>query len=157
MVAIMDILSNQTIDVLAKSLDGYAMRHKAIASNIANVETPGFKRMDVDFEGALKQAIDEGNRQKWANDHNQSSFLPPGSLKTTHEGHFNPKPVPNSVGDVRSDVNRAEFFFRQDGNAVDIDTEMAQLAKNSGKYNAIARMESQQFRSMRDIIKGGGL
>lgn len=153
----MDILSNQTMDVLAKALDGHAMRHKAIASNIANAETPGFKRMDVAFEDALKQVIDQKNRQQWAGDNSPPEFLPPGSLKTTHPGHYNPKPFPSSINDVRSDVNRAEFFFRQDGNGVDIDTEMAQLAKNSGKYNAIARMESQQFRSMRDVIKGGGM
>ena len=153
----MDILSDQTIDVLAKALDGHAMRHKAIASNIANAETPGFKRMDVDFEGALQQAIDRSDRQKWAGNSPQAAFLPAGSLKTTHEGHYNPKPIPNSVSDVRADVNRAEFFFRQDNNGVDIDMEMAQLAKNSGKYNALARMESQQFRAMRDVIKGGGM
>lgn len=153
----MDILSNQTIDVLAKALDGHAMRHKAIASNIANAETPGFKRVDVGFEDTLKQVINEQNRQRWSGNSVQPDFLPPGSLKTTHAGHYNPKPVPTSVSDLRADVNRAEFFFRQDGNGVDIDTEMAQLAKNSGKYNALARMESQQFRSMRDVIKGGGM
>ena len=49
---------NNTINVLNKVLDGAALRHQALAANIANVNTPGYRRKDVPFMNELKSAIE---------------------------------------------------------------------------------------------------
>jgi flagellar basal-body rod protein FlgB len=51
----------ETINVLKQLLDGSAMRHQALANNIANAETPGYCRRDVSFISELKSAIQSGN------------------------------------------------------------------------------------------------
>ena len=53
----MNLFSGVVPVVLKKSLNGTLLRHKAIAHNIANVNTPKFKRIDVEFKSQLKAAI----------------------------------------------------------------------------------------------------
>jgi flagellar basal-body rod protein FlgB len=50
-------LFDTTQVALERAMAGAAMRHTAIASNLANVNTPGYRRRDVDFHGALQQAM----------------------------------------------------------------------------------------------------
>ena len=45
---------------LERALSGSSMRQQAIAQNIANVNTPGYRRQDVDFQSALSAAWDKG-------------------------------------------------------------------------------------------------
>jgi len=81
------------------------MRHELLANNLANAETPGFQRSDVDFHTTLAQAMKTGQAAAIEN----SSFPP-------------------------QQENRA---LRADGNGVDVDTESANLAKNSLEYDAL--------------------
>jgi len=53
-----------TLKVIGKMLDGCAARHNAIAANLANAETPGYKRVDVRFEEQLAKAIDSGDARQ---------------------------------------------------------------------------------------------
>ncbi|HBA84867.1 MAG TPA: flagellar basal body rod protein FlgB [Verrucomicrobia bacterium] len=55
---------NETLQVLDKLLDVSALRQRVLANNIANINTPGFKREDVTFRDAFKEAIESGSRQK---------------------------------------------------------------------------------------------
>jgi flagellar basal-body rod protein FlgB len=55
------LFADCTTATLEKCLDGVGLRQRVIADNIANVETPGFTRSDVDFEGQLKQALMSSN------------------------------------------------------------------------------------------------
>lgn len=55
----MDVSSSRT-DLLARVLDAAALRHRVIANNIANVNTPGFKRLDVSFEDELAKVLAGG-------------------------------------------------------------------------------------------------
>ena len=55
----MDDVSN-TFDLLAAAMRAEALRHKTIAGNIANAETPGYRRVDVKFEELLAKAMDDG-------------------------------------------------------------------------------------------------
>jgi flagellar basal-body rod protein FlgB len=50
--------------VLSSALDGVSLRQRTIADNIANVDTPHFTATSVDFESALKSAIDGGGVQR---------------------------------------------------------------------------------------------
>jgi flagellar basal-body rod protein FlgB len=145
------LIDSQTIRVVAKALDGTSKRHTAIASNIANAETTGYKGIHVLFEENLKQAIQAEN-----NPDKQSRFLPQGSLKTTSEKHHNPKPLPTSVGEAKAVVDQSEISYGHDQNGVDVEREMAELARNTQRYMALSRLEGKNFNMLRTVIKGGG-
>ena len=55
----MDVTTTR-IDLLSQVMDAAALRHKVIANNIANVNTPGYKRLDVEFEQTLAKALSTG-------------------------------------------------------------------------------------------------
>lgn len=148
----MDMLSSQTDRVLDKALDGTMMRHRAIATNIAHAETPHFREVKVDFEDQLRRAIEAENGAS-AN----TRFLPPGSLKTSDPRHFNPNPVPGSVQDAHQTVAQTQFEYRQDGNGVDMEVQMAHLAKNTNQYNAMTRMRSKLFENYRQAMRNSGV
>jgi len=54
---------NESIDLLTKILDCTAMRQRVLANNLANANTPNFKRMDVKFRDALAEAIDSCGKE----------------------------------------------------------------------------------------------
>ena len=79
------MLSNDVgFRVIAKMLDGCALRHKVIAANLANAETPGFRRMEVRFEDQLAQAIQEEDTN--AIDEAQPEVVP-GAGKARADGN----------------------------------------------------------------------
>ena len=61
-----DFLSDLTSAVLAKGLDCAGIRHRVIADNLANVETPGFTRSDVSFEGQLRSVLESNDEDSVA-------------------------------------------------------------------------------------------
>lgn len=48
------------IDLLARTLDVASVRHRVIAQNVANVNTPGYQRLEVAFEASLREAMSQG-------------------------------------------------------------------------------------------------
>lgn len=152
----MDLITSLTSQVMNKALDGLSRRHTAIASNLANVDTPNYKRRDVSFEGALSNAIREArnmgslSRRQASND----ELLP---MRITDSAHFPIGQSGVSVDDINPTITETQNLeYRLDGNSVDVETEMVQLAKNTERYNAIAKMESGYFKGLRDVITGGG-
>jgi flagellar basal-body rod protein FlgB len=57
---------NDSIQLLSKLLDVTAVRHRVLANNLANVDTPRFKRQDVQFRDALAKAIKSSDESKVA-------------------------------------------------------------------------------------------
>ena len=134
----MSLFSGQSFGVLEKTLNGLDLRNKAISNNIANVDTPNYKRRSVSFRNELKSAI-EGNND----------------LAVTNNKHINLGA--GSLNEVQPQVNKNESTsFRNDGNNVSIDKEMAELAKNSLEYRAIVKQVSNQFNRMGSVIQKGG-
>ncbi len=131
------ILSSPQETALEQALGAAALRHKVIANNIANVNTPGFKRSEVVFEEKLATAM-AGNKLPLARTH-------PGHLPA---GRDNARPVPEVVTD-------ASTSMRVDGNNVDIDAEMANTAKNQIYYSAVAQMLGRYYTNLKSAIKGG--
>lgn len=129
------LLSNT--NVMQKSLDAAWSRNEIISQNIANVDTPGYKRKDVAFEEYLinsKKRI-TGNR--------------------TDVRHI---PIsPSDIDSVEPTVTQdySKLSMRIDGNNVDIDTEMADLAKNSIKFNALTQMLNGSFSKIKSVISEG--
>lgn len=123
------------INFYKKALDGTWDRQKAISSNIANVNTPNYKRKYTTFEEQLKNKIDDGRLK----------------LTTTHEKHIGNK---ESEFSPKTLVDRADSH-RIDGNNVNIDIESTNLAKNNIMYDAISRQLSGEFEKIKNVITEG--
>jgi flagellar basal-body rod protein FlgB len=132
-----DRINNKTI-MLEKALDAAWMRNETIANNIANVNTPGFKKSYVRFEELLTDAVDKFQISGIKKD---EKFLPIGK---------------DTKFTVSPQIVREEFTsMRRDENNVDIDVEMAELAKNTIKYNALIAQMSKEFSKIKLAINGG--
>jgi len=128
----------KTINFLKSGLDGAWERQKAISNNIANVDTPHYKRKDIDFLSKLNAAMEDKSEI---------------SLKTSNSRHISSeKKRPDSF---KRDVFSASSF-RKDENNVDIDVEMAELAKNNIYYNTLVNQLNSQFNRLKDVIDKGG-
>lgn len=125
--------------VMEKSLDVALLRNDAISHNIANVDTPGYKRKTVSFEEQLRNAISENSVRGARTD---PRHIPVGS---------------KNVDDleIRVAEDKKPLDMRLDGNNVDIESEMAQMAKNTIKYNVLSDRISGYFRKMKSIISEG--
>ncbi|HAW50655.1 TPA: flagellar basal body rod protein FlgB [bacterium] len=126
-------LTGRTIETMARGLDSASLRHRVISNNIANVNTPGFKRQSVIFE----------------------DFMPSSKIraKTLHSKHirFSTEVL---VGRPKIIIEN-DTTYRNDGNNVDINQEMADLEKNTIYYNAIATKLASKFRLLKLVAQGG--
>ncbi len=125
--------------VLEKALDGSWLRNEAISQNIANVDTPGYKRKTVSFEKVLGEAMDSSSFKGLRTD---KRHLPIGG---------------SDVGSVDIGITQdnSSLSMRQDGNNVDIDNEMALMAKNNIQYNMLIQRISGQFQKLKSVIAEG--
>lgn len=120
------------INVLDKAADAAWLRNNAIANNIANVDTPGYKRQDVSFEAELHRAL--GNTKYESMDEKVYNM---DTDKITPEVY----------------TDAANYSYRLDGNNVDIDTENVYLAENQIRYNAIMDCISKEFSNLASVMK----
>ena len=125
-----------------KGLDAAAVRQKVISNNIANVDTPHYKRTEVNFEDAFKQAIEKMPKRL-------------AGFRTDHQ-HFPINP-PTDIRTVQPTMWRQnDTFSRADDNNVDIDVEMAELAKNQIMFNALVEVLNRKFSGLKTVIRGKG-
>lgn len=122
------------VNVLGKAADGAWKRNEVIANNIANVNTPNYKRKDVSFEKELQTAL---KASKYKSLDNKVSEL------STKLSRVEPRVY----------VDSAEYAYRLDGNNVDIDTENVELASNQIKYNGIVTSIDNEFSNLKTVIK----
>jgi flagellar basal-body rod protein FlgB len=128
---------NRTNLALQAALDGYSARHRAIINNVANVDTPGYQRIDVSFEDSLKRAV-SGLRDSTGDESGvdgQSGFERLARITPTVSIDTSPP-------------------LRADGSNVSIDREMAQLAKTSGRVNALTEILIRNYRDIKSAING---
>ncbi len=133
-----DRILNRT-KILEKALDGAWLRNEVIAHNLANVDTPGYKRKTVNFEEYLSKALDE------------KSFK--GNM--THPRHI---PIGASRLDkitFKVTEEHSSSAVRLDGNNVDIENEMAAMAKNTIQYNTLIQSLSGRFKALKTVISEG--
>lgn len=127
------------INLLDKAADGAWARNEAIANNIANQDTPGYKRQDVDFESELKKALRISRYTENIDNRNnldkQIANLNMSSLK------------PKVYTDMKG------YSYRLDGNNVDPDTEGVYLAANQLKYNGIMASINSEFTNLATVMK----
>lgn len=132
----------KTMDILQKSMDVSLLRRDVIANNMANAETPNFKRSEVSFESELKRVLaSEG----------KSSF----QHKLIHEKHF--EFMANKSEKTYSDVqSRVDLDYlstvKNNGNNVDAEEELMKSTQNEMMYSLMTEAVSHQFRSINMVI-----
>jgi len=124
--------------VLSYALDALALRQQVTANNMANVNTPGFKRGTVSFESHLQEALAKPSRVALARTH--AKHLPSGSPVTLKK--------PSVVIDRHTSL-------RNDGNNVDIERESAQMTKDTLQYQAIIEQVNRRMGTLRSVIHDG--
>jgi len=124
-----DLFNDVTSATLKKTLDATVLRQKSIANNIANVETPGYKRSAVSFESELRRVLhkDDG----------------PAALDTVETLQ------PVRLTDTQSPA-------RLDGNNVNIDAEIADLNKTVLLNRAATTLLQLRGSMIKSAVKGGG-
>lgn len=130
---------DRTITLLSKALDTMSLRHEVISSNIANQDTPNYKAKDVRFKDELESAI--------------KSEVPDGNYKTNPRHiSFSDSVLSSEAGDV---VTRLDSGNSYDNNSVNVELEMANMAKNTIMYNTAAQLISNKFKILSNAIKEG--
>ena len=137
-----DISFGQTVGMLKNAMDGAGTAHAVIANNIANVNTPNFKRSDVSFKDAL--------RATEAAPADPDDF----ELTTTSDRHLTADgtaaaPESFSVTTTVDDGTQ----MRVDGSNVDVDQEMAKLSLNSAYAQTMGQLLQSQYSRLRQAIQ----
>ncbi|QNU68382.1 flagellar basal body rod protein FlgB [Ruminiclostridium herbifermentans] len=112
-------------NIMEKALNASIARNDAISQNIANVDTPNYKRKDVAFEQYFADSLNRANM-------NDVDDIQPTIIE-----------------------DKSDNKMRIDGNNVDIDSEMSYLAKNTIKYNALVQLINSNFSRIKNVIREG--
>jgi len=121
-----------------KTLDLRSIKHNLIISNVANMDTPNYKAFDIIIKEELEKSMGAGKNVK---------------LEKTGPGHLSGRETCH--GDVKpTAAGTQQFTMKNNGNSVDIDREMGNLAENNLMYNALAQIISRKFEGLKNVIKG---
>lgn len=123
------------INILDKAADAAWLRNNAISNNIANADTPGYKRQDVAFETELRRALGDS--------HFETMDAKVSDVNQRELGRINPTVY----------TEQADHSYRLDGNNVDIDTENVYLAENQLTYNALLDSINAEFKNLKMVLK----
>lgn len=118
------------VNVLDKAADACWTRNSVLANNIANVDTPQYKRQDVSFDSLLSTAI-------------QSDAVLDNAINNINLNSITPTVY----------TDQSNLSYRTDGNNVDIDVEEANYAENQIKYNAILDSITQELKRISSVLQ----
>jgi flagellar basal-body rod protein FlgB len=120
------LLGSENYELAKKLLDASALRHEALATNLANVETPGFKRIDLasDFVRQL-----------------ESLSQTDGTLSI---GELNPSLAEDTTAQA----------VRADGNNVQLDRELLEMNRNAVEYQFLTQYASGSIKRLQTAITG---
>ena len=121
------------INVLDKAADASWLRETAITNNLANIATPGYKRLDVDFQSVLEKEL---GMSKYTSLDKKVRGLN-GSLDRLN---------------VSTYTDSSNYSYRLDGNNVDVDTENVELASEQIRYEALTSAINSQFACMKAAV-----
>ena len=122
----MNIGIDKSSTLLEKMLDVSSVKHKVIANNIANVNTPGYKKMEVSFSDQLEKALNESAMNKFDT--------------------LQPKIVISKEDTTET--------ARNDGNNVDMDKEVSSLVKNTLTYSIYTQLLAKKYEGIKSAIEG---
>jgi flagellar basal-body rod protein FlgB len=130
-------LMGRTIGVLSHALDYRSANHSVISGNLANIDTPGYKPKELNFDQELRRAVEGGGI----------------SLKKTDARHF-----PHSTAGLYSGKGSHTLETREqdisESNQMNLDREMARMVQNNLLYEASAKLLSKKLEGLRLAIEG---
>ena len=122
------------VNVLKAAADASWTREEVLTNNIANVDTPNYKRQDVDFTTYLRSALSRTN--------GGSSSL------TNRVNNLNYNDIA-----IRTYTDNSTLSYRLDGNNVDLSTENVELASEQINYNALIDSMNNEFSRFKSVLK----
>jgi len=122
------------VNVLKSAADASWLREEVLTNNIANDDTPGYKRQDVEFSRYLQSAISQAGG--------------PGATLTQRINN-----VDLSYVRSRTYTENTGLAYRLDGNNVDVSTENAELAAEQIRYNALIDSMNNEFSRFKSVLK----
>jgi flagellar basal-body rod protein FlgB len=123
----MNLLFDPTSRLLGEMIQGTALRHRVLAANLANAETPDYQAQDVTFSAVLDDATRAGAAAN-----------------------------PTVAGARATVAAEPDAPVRRDGSTVDLDRQMVKLAQNTGWHNAMLQILAGRFAMMRTAIRDRG-
>ncbi|NCD24648.1 MAG: flagellar basal body rod protein FlgB [Deltaproteobacteria bacterium] len=135
----MKSLFSSHIDLTAKVMDFQLQRQNVVSSNLANLNTPGYKARRLEFEKDLQAAL---------------NLSESGAVARTHPRH-----MPHDFSPDATEASLSKDFAPRvvpGVDNVDLDTEMAIMAKNNLMYNALSTVMAKNFTGLKQIIQDGG-
>ena len=126
-------LFDNTYNMLSKSMDVASKRHSLVSSNIANMDTIGYKPRDLDFQKTLEAAMSKGGRLTETN--------------RLHYAHGTTSPMEGEIRDSGDEINL---------DPVNIDTEMGNLLENNMKFRTSVEMMTRKMNILKHAISEGG-
>ena len=130
------------LSITEKALDASWLRNEVIADNISNVDTPGYKRKEVKFEEFLQKSMSDSWIKGFKTDARHFDI---GNTDSKNVKYLPIKVV----------VDNSNSSVRLDGNNVDIENEMATMAKNYIKYNVLIQNINSGFSMIKSVINEG--
>lgn len=127
----MNLFSNNMISKLEGTLSYSATKQRVISNNIANADTPNYKAKSVSFREELNSKL---------------------AAKRTDVRH---RQFSEGGGTSYAVNTNKDTSYHHNGNNVDIDKEMTEMAKNQIYYNALIDRMNGKFRGLKEAIKGG--
>jgi flagellar basal-body rod protein FlgB len=133
-----DLMHDPTIDAMSSYMTRLSKRQQVIASNIANIDTPGYKTKDVSFHATMAELLSE-------------QTAPAATRRPERDG----------VAELRFSALEPEVFevpglpAQPDGNNVGLDQEMLKLSETSFGYSTIAQLLRLKFRTIASSINEG--
>jgi flagellar basal-body rod protein FlgB len=129
-------LFSNTINLLDQALSYSSLKQKVISQNMANVDTPNYKAKDVSFKSILKNEIGEN--------------LQTNRTDSRHIDFSN-----NTDSQSAAIITKQNVQYNNNGNSVDMDQEMSDLAANQIYYNALIEQLNGKFSALQTVIRGG--
>lgn len=130
----MNLFSN-SINSLGQALNYSSLKQKVIAQNIANVDTPNYKAEDVSFSSYMQNELGQGF-QTYRTDPRQIDFS-------------------DSSDNSQTAIYTPNVQYNNDGNSVDLDQQMSDMAANQIYYNSLVDQLNSKFSALQMVIQGG--
>jgi flagellar basal-body rod protein FlgB len=145
-------LTDPTMSILGQALDGLTARQAAITSNLANIDTPNYQAVTVDFETTLQRELASVSTSP-------GNALGPSSGPSADMAMETNDPRQYSSVDSVADgssaaVGTANENTRNDGNKVDLETEMTALTQTQLQYEAASRLITGKFAQLYTVLGG---
>ncbi|MCR4666026.1 MAG: flagellar basal body rod protein FlgB [Desulfovibrio sp.] len=131
-------LFSSQIGLVGRVLDMQLQRQNVITGNLANIETPNYKPRELAFEQELQAAMGFDQR---------------GRMSLTQQGHMPVSFNPDTFGPEWEKQFKPRQIHGED--RVNLDKEMAKLAKCNLHYNALTQIMTKQFEGINTIIMDG--